>query len=527
MTFKQHLVAFLQYVKTNQVDILNLTVDHVNLTLISVGLAILIGVPLGILICYIKKINKPVLGAANIVQAIPSMALLGFMIPVLGIGKVPAIVTVILYSLLPIIKNTYTGIDNINPQIIEAAKGIGLNKIQILFKIQIPLALPVIMAGVRISAVTAVGLMTMAAFIGAGGLGYLVFSGIRTISNYQILSGAIPACILALVVDFVGAIIERTVTPISLQRNFNTSKRASMKVRKIVLAVVSIIVVLSLIFAQVGVGTHNEKTITVGSKDFTEQEILGNLVSDMIEANTDISVNRQISLGGTQVCFSAIKSREIDMYVDYTGTAYVDFLKHEPISDMEEVYKTVKKELKEKYDIETLNQLNFNNTFTLAMSRDTAAEYGLESISDLANVADELTSGVTFEFANREDCMIGLTKKYDFEFNKMMTLDGGPRYIALNNGEVDVIDAYATDGLLKKFNLITLKDDKHFFPPYYAIPIITSETLEKYPEIIPVMEKLNTVLSDETMIELNYRVDELQEKPDVVAREFLEEKGLI
>lgn len=527
MGFLGHVVGFLEYMRENQMQIISLFLEHVELTLISVGCAILIGVPLGIVICYIKKISKPVLGTANVVQAIPSMALLGFMIPLLGIGKVPAIVTVILYSLLPIIKNTFTGISNINPQTVEAAKGIGLNKFQILTKVQIPLSLPVIMAGVRISAVTAVGLMTIAAFIGAGGLGDLVFSGIRTISNYQILSGAIPACILALVVDLLGSIIEKIVTPISLQRNFNTRKKGSIKVKKIVLAVVSILVIASLIFVEIGGTSQNEKTITIGSKDFTEQEVIGNIVADMIEANTDISVKREMSLGGTQVCFLAIKGKEIDMYVDYTGTAYVDFLKHPPISDMEKVYDTVKKELKEKYDIETLNQLNFNNTFTLAVSKETVDQYGLENISDLANVADELTAGVTFEFATREDCMSGLTKAYDFEFKNIMKLDGGPRYIALNNGEIHVMDAYATDGLLKKFDLTTLKDDKNFFPPYYAIPIMTSETLEKYPEIVPVIEELNKVLSDEVMIELNYKVDELQQKPAVVAKEFLEEKGLI
>ena len=163
---------FIEYIANNYEQIIKLLLEHIKLTAISVGFAILIGVPLGILISYAKRVSKPILMVANIIQAIPSMALLGFMIPFLGIGMVPAVVAVILYSLLPIIKNTYTGIDNINPQTLEAAKGIGLTPFQVLTKVQIPLALPVIMAGVRIAAVTAVGLMTMAAFIGAGGLGY-------------------------------------------------------------------------------------------------------------------------------------------------------------------------------------------------------------------------------------------------------------------------------------------------------------------------------------------------------------------
>ena len=185
---------FWQYIATNYTEILALLLEHIKLTAISVGLAVLIGVPLGIFISYMSKASKIVLSIANVIQAIPSMALLGFMIPFLGIGAIPAVTAVVLYSLLPIIKNTYTGLESINPQTLEAAKGIGLTRFQILTKVQIPLALPVIMTGVRVASVTAVGLMTMAAFIGAGGLGNLVFSGIRTVNNNQILAGAIPAC---------------------------------------------------------------------------------------------------------------------------------------------------------------------------------------------------------------------------------------------------------------------------------------------------------------------------------------------
>ncbi len=194
-------MEFFDYMLENKDQILSLCIEHIQLTAIALIIAIIIGVPIGILISYKKKLNKPVLGITSVTQAIPSMALLGFMIPFLGIGTAPAIVVVVLYSLLPIIKNTYTGITNIPSSTIEAATGIGLTRAQILTKIQIPQALPIIMAGVRISSVSAVGLMTMAAFIGGGGLGYLIFSGIRTVNNYQILAGAIPACILALLVD--------------------------------------------------------------------------------------------------------------------------------------------------------------------------------------------------------------------------------------------------------------------------------------------------------------------------------------
>lgn len=519
-----------EYFLQNKTQIISLLIEHIELTTISVGLAILIGVPLGILISYVKKLNKPILGITNIIQAIPSMALLGLFIPLLGIGTIPAVATVVLYSLLPIIKNTYTGISNINPQTIEAAKGIGLTKFQILTKIQIPLALPIIMAGVRISSVTAVGLMTIAAFIGAGGLGYLVFSGIRTVNNNQILAGAIPACLLALVVDFLAGVVEKLVTPISLQKVKSTTKKDLIKTRKFqkrLLVISSIFIILVFVFSSITKVNTNSKSITIGSKDYSEQIILGHMVADLIEEKTDISVNRKVNLGGTQVCFSALKSGDIDLYIEYSGTAYGDTLGYKPISDVEKVYDTVKNDFKEKYDIEVLSQMGFNNTYTLAVKEETAKKYNLESISDLSRVASNLKSGTTLEFLNRDDGFPGLTKEYNFAFNDSIGLDGSSRYTALVNDKVDVIDAFATDGLLKKFELKTLKDDKNFFPPYYAMPIVRGETVEEFPEIAPLLEELSTVLNDTVMMELNYKVDELQIDPADVAREFLEEQGLI
>ncbi|MHC1747845.1 MAG: glycine betaine ABC transporter substrate-binding protein [Cellulosilyticaceae bacterium] len=514
----------LSYFVQNKTHIMELFLVHIQLTAISVGLAILVGVPLGILISYVKKLNKPILGLANVIQAIPSMALLGFAIPFLGIGTLPAITTVVLYSLLPIIKNTYTGISGIAPEMIESAKGIGLTKFQILTKVQIPLALPMIMAGVRISAVTAVGLMTMAAFIGAGGLGDLVFSGIRTVNNNQILAGAIPACLLALTVDYLASLIEQIVTPTSLQKE---QKRKSKKSQKIILGTAAVAVIGLMTVTAVGGKKIKEDTIAIGTKDFSEQLILGHLVADMIEEHTDIAVERKINLGGTQVCFGAINSGDIDLYVEYSGTAYGDMLGHPPISDVKIVYNTVKKEFKEKHEIEVLDQMGFNNTYTLAVTQETAKKYNLKTITDLSKVADGLVSGTSFEFLNRTDGMPGLTEQYKFNFKEQIGLDGAPKYIALNNKKTDVTDAFLTDGLLEKFNLVVLEDDKNFFPPYYAIPIIREETLQKYPEIQPVLQELGGYLTDDVMRGLNYKVDELQMEPDVVAREFLQSVELI
>ena len=524
------MTEFLNYLFDSRNQIFTLLFEHIKLTTLSVGLAILIGIPFGILISYIKKLNKPVLGVASVIQAIPSMALLGFAIPLLGIGTMPAIVMVVLYSLLPIIKNTSIGINNINSDMLEAAKGMGLTKFQVLVKVQIPLALPVIMSGVRISAVTAVGLMTMAAFIGGGGLGYLVFSGIRTVNTYQILAGAIPSCILALFVDGLFGIIEKLVTPISLQKVNNKSRLSNVKTRKTqkaILGVTACLLVAIFIFTGLSQRITNKKVITIGSKDFTEQEVISNIISELIEEKTDISVNRKLALGGTQVAFSALKSGEIDMYVDYTGTAYGDTLKHPPISDVDEVYNTVKKEYKDKFNIEVLKQMGFNNTYTLAVKKETAEKYNLKSISDLAKVGNELTAATSLEFLNREDGLKGLLQKYQFKFKDTIGVDGSPKYTALMNNESDVVDAFSTDGLLKKFDLTVLEDDKKFFPPYYAVPLVKSEVLEKYPEIVPIIEEVGDLIDNDVMSDLNYQVDELKKDPQDVAIEFLKANSLI
>ena len=520
-----------KYMAENSSEIFRLLIEHIELTAVAVGIAILIGVPLGIFISYVKGMSKPIIGVANVVQAVPSMAMLGLAIPLLGIGVLPAVFMVTLYSLLPIIKNTYTGIASIDPEMVEAAKGIGLTRGQVLRKVKIPMALPVIMAGVRISAVTAVGLMTMAAFIGAGGLGYMVFSGIRTANNLQILAGAIPACILALLVDFLMGLVEKLVTPISLQPAYMEAKAKAKKGRtrqKAILGVAAVLLVVLIGNSVISsMGGSKDKHITIGGMDFTEQFTLVYLYKYYIESETDIDVTAETNLGGSQVCRGALKKDEIDMFIDYTGTIFVEVLQNDPITDMQKVYEVCKDEMYKQNKFILLNQTGFNNTYTLATSKEVSKEYNLTKLSDLKRVAKKLVTGTTFQFLNREDCMKGLNSKYGIKFKDSKTLDGTPRYTALENREVDVIDAFGTDGLLKKFDLVVLEDDINFFAPYYGVPVIREAILKEYPELEDVCNKLSSVLDDETMMELNYRVDEKEEEPEDVAKDFLKSKGLI
>ena len=524
---------FIEQLILKKSEILSLLLAHIQLTIVAVLVAVIIGVPLGILISRNKKVANGVIGIANLIQAVPSLAILGFLIPVIGIGSGPAITMVVLYSMLPIIKNTYTGVTNINPDMLEAAKGLGMTNSQTLRLIKIPLAMPVIMAGVRMAAVTAVGLMTIAAFVGAGGLGYLVFSGIQSVDNNLILFGAIPAAILALLIDFITGRIEEATMPNGIKKADGTMKikrsKMSKNTKKFVASIASILVIVLLGFAIVPkLLPKDDNTIVVASKNYTEQLLLGNILSEFIKANTDLNVEEKFNLGGSQVTFNAIKSGAVDMYAEYIGVGYMNILNiNELNSNKEEVYNIVKDRFSKEYKLEVLNPLGFNNTYAMAVTQETAAKYNLKTVSDLAKVSNELIIGPTIEFPNRYDGLLGLEEVYNMTFKDVKPVDGGLRYTALVNDETQVIDAFTTDGLIDKFNLAILEDDKNFFPPYDAVTVIREETLEKHPELREVIGKLDGKLTEKAMRTMNYEVDINKRDVKTVAKEFLQSEGLI
>lgn len=526
------MTGLINYVSQQYAYIGELLLSHIKLTILSVAAAILIGVPLGIFISSRENLRKPILGGANVVQAIPSLALLGFLVPYFGIGSGTAIFMVVLYSLLPILKNTCAGLDNINHDTLEAAKGIGMTKNQVLFKVQLPLALPVIMAGVRISSVTAVGLMTIAAYIGAGGLGTLVISGIQTDNSSMILAGAIPACALALLMDFLMSRVERAVTPIALRLSSNDltpeqmQKERRHRFHTILLSAGALVTAFVLMTVQY---INSKADLRIGSKEACESVIIGNMMADLIEAKTDLKVERKLALGGTMIAFQALDSGEIDLYPEYTGTAYGTILGNsiQPGTTKEEVYDLVKAQLKERHDVDILENFGFNNTYVLAVSKETAEKYNLKTVSDLKNVNGTLRFGCSPEFAVRDDGLPGIEKTYGLKFKSIHNFSGTLMYTAINSGEVDVITAFSTDGLLQKYDLVLLEDDKNFFPPYFMLAFINGDTLKKYPELVEPMSMMYDLLDDETMQGLNYKVvEEGQDRADV-ARQFLLDNGLV
>ncbi|WP_373231916.1 glycine betaine ABC transporter substrate-binding protein [Cohnella sp.] len=268
--------------------------------------------------------------------------------------------------------------------------------------------------------------------------------------------------------------------------------------------------------------------VKIGSKNFTEQFILGELYAQALEANK-YPVERKLNLGGTNVAFEALKNGDIDLYPEYTGTALYDVLKEEAANDAQAVYDAVKTGYKKNWNIELLNQTPFNNTYVLVTTKEIADKHGLKTLSDLSTKAPELEFALIPEFEDRPDGLPGLRRVYGgFEFKSAKLFDIGLKYKALTDKQVDVTIGFGTDGQIAGFELVSLQDDKGLWPPYHAVPQIRGELLESHPEIGEIINKVNTLLTDEMMASLNWKVDGPdKEEPADVAKDFLKEQGLI
>lgn len=524
------MTTFFSLLMEKKAELMELLFDHLNMTAIAVLISLCIGVPLGIWIVRRKKMAAVVIGVANIMQSIPCIALLALLVPFVGIGAKPAVIMVIVYALLPIIKNTYTGVHSIDPKMLEAGRGMGLSNRQLLWRVELPLAAPFIMAGVRISAVTAVGTMTIAAFAGAGGLGYFINVGLASLNPSLVLLGAIPASLLALLIDFILGKVERIVTPEGIkppEQIVHKSKRQRRTEKAVAFTLCGLLVLTPLGYSGVKALGQSQKKVVIGSTNFTEAYILGEVYTQLIEANTDMEVEQRFSLNGATVAFGALEQGDIDMFVEYTGTALMNVLHQPAQNDPDAVYQTVADLMLREHNIVTSQPLGFNNTYVMSVTEQTAQAYNLRTLSDLLRAAPQLRLGCTTEFVQRADCLPHLQEKYGATFASTATMDATVRYQAIASNHVDVIDAFSTDALLEKTKLVTLDDDLQFFPPFYAVNFLRADVLERYPELEPVLSKLDGLIDEETMRAMNYRVDVLGEKSADVARDFLLMHGLI
>jgi glycine betaine/choline ABC-type transport system substrate-binding protein len=290
----------------------------------------------------------------------------------------------------------------------------------------------------------------------------------------------------------------------------------------------SLVLCVALLVGVFGCAATEEKKVVVASKPHSEQYILAEMITLLIENGTDIKVEKKLGIGGgTANIQPAMESGEIDIYPEYTGTGWLFVLKEELINDPEVLYEAVKKAYAEDYNIKWLGMYGFNNTYAIAMKRELAEEMGIETYSDLAEKAGDLSFGGEYDFYEREDGLPGLEALYGLLFGDTVEMDIGLKYEAIGSGQVDVINAFSTDGLIKKFDLKVLEDDKQFFPAYHAATLVRQEILDAYPELEAVLEAMSGQISDEEMTELNYLVENEKMDPAKVAEEFLKEKGLL
>jgi osmoprotectant transport system permease protein len=369
--------------------------------------------------------------------------------------------------------------------------------------------MPVIMAGIRTAMVLIIGTATLAALIGAGGLGDLILLGIDRNNTSLIILGAIPAALLAIFFDIALRVIQ------------------NLSYKKIIFTLGTILVAM-LVISAAPLLTQRDDTITIAGKLGTEPSIITNMYKILIEEETDYSVDVEDGLGKTSFLFNALRSDDIDGYLEFTGTVIGELTKEELDSKEEEaVYEQAKSSLEEQFDMTLLEPMEYNNTYTLAVKREFAEENNLETIGDLRSIEDEIDPGFTLEFNDREDGCPAIQEAYNLDFDNIRTMEPSLRYQAVEGGDINLVDAYSTDAELRQFDMVILEDDRNVFPPYQGAPLFKESFLDEHPEIIEPLNKLGGMISNEEMQEMNYRVGVEGEDPYVVAEDYLEEAGLI
>ena len=494
-----------------------LFIEHMSISLTAIFFSTVIGLLLGIFISEKQGAAKVTLSIVNILYTIPSLALLGLLIPLTGAGTTTAIIALTLYGLLPIVKNTHTGITNIDPALIEASEGMGSTRFQMLIRVKLPLALPVIMSGFRNMVTMTISLTTIAAYIGAGGLGTAIFRGISNNNMAMVFVASVITAVLAVVIDLILGAVEKR-----LYRN-----RSHKSYRRTVVAIVVVLIIAAVLVA--GVQIYNRiqesRTLRVTGMSYTEQSIMGSMLQEYIEENTNLNVEFDSVSAGT-VANTGLLYGDYDCYVEYTGTVWSDYLQQDGVyhedmfEDMVELY--------EEQGLVWVNKLGFNNTYAVAVPEDWAEKNDVETYSDLAPYAEDMTLGASPIFFEHEgDGYADYCETYGYEFGDTSDLDQGLIYKAIKNDEVDAIVVYSTDGQLVDSGLRVLEDDLGYFPSYQAGVVTRQDVLEEHPELEDLFMKLSDTLDDATMQEMNYEVDTEGESPEDVAHDYLVENGLV
>lgn len=502
----------IEYLQKNAGEIITALGQHIYISVIAAVIAIAIAVPLAIGLIDHPKGGEIVSQIAGVIQTIPSLAILGLLIPLVGIGTLPAIIALVLYAIMPIFQNSYSGLTNIDPILIEAADAFGVSKRFKLFRFQLPLALPMIISGIRIAVVLIIGTTTLAALIGGGGLGTYILVGIQTNDDHALIVGAVLSALLALLANAIIKVLGR------------------ISLKKIVIVIGTLLIMFGGYTITSKLLAQRTQTITIAGKMGGEPEILINMYKDLIEADSpNVNVELKPNFGGTSFLFKALNSGKVDIYPEFTGTVMQslvqtpDKVSHNP----QKSYQEAKRLLQKQFGLSYLKPMKYENNYALAVRSDEAKKYKLSTLSDLTKASDQLTAAFDPDFYQQSDGYPGLKMTYGIEFLSVKTMEPALRYQALADRKIDVTDAYTTDPQLRQYKLTTLKDDHGFFPSYQGAPLMKTSFAKKNPQIVKSLNQLADKISTTEMQEMNYQVSVKHRKAAVVAKEYLIKHKLI
>jgi len=435
---------------------------------------------------------------------------LGLFIPIMGIGTLPALTALVIYAIFPILQNTITGLQGIDPSLEEAGIAFGMTKWERLKKFEIPLAMPVIMSGIRTAAVMIIGTATLAALIGAGGLGSFILLGIDRNNASLILIGALSSAFLAIAFNLLLKWMEKA------------------KLRTIFAAFSIMVLGLGVSYTPSLLPKPEKENLVIAGKLGPEPEILANMYKILIEENTDMTVTVKPNFGKTTFLYEALKKGDIAIYPEFTGTVTESLLKPAPQvdHDPEVVYQAARDGIKKQDNLALLKPMAYQNTYAVAVPKKIAQEYSLKTISDLKKVEGQLKAGFTLEFNDREDGNKGLQKVYGLHL-QVSTMEPALRYQAIQSGDIQITDAYSTDAELARYDLVVLQDDKQLFPPYQGAPLMKEALLKKHPELEGILNQLAGKITAEQMSQMNYQVGVEGKSANQVARDFLTQEGMI
>jgi len=478
---------------------------HIGLTLTALLIGAAISLPLGIYAAKHRKVEKAVITTASLIQTIPSLALLALMVVAWGtIGWGPAVVALILYSLLPMIRNTVTGLKSVDPAALEAAQGIGMTERQTLWMVSLPLAMPTILAGVRTATVWVIGLATIAQPVGATSLGNYIFTGLSTGNTLALLFGCVFAALLALVFDGLIYGLEKAA-------ELRSPLRAVLVAAGIALVALSPVILDLMKPAPIPVSHEAfaqepgqaKRTIVIGGKGFTEQFILDELVElQLRESGFETEVKDGL---GSTVLVEALINGQVDVAIDYTGTVWTNLMKRKDMVNGPEMNIEVAAFLYKEYGVICLGTLGFDNSYAFAMSRPKAEELGVTSIADLSTKSEGMKAGTGMEFFGRPEWQT-VRQRYGLGFDKTITMDPALMYQAIHDGNLDAVVAFSTDGRIDAYDLKLLDDPAKALPPYEAVLLVSAQAAGD-PRLVAALRPLLNRISTEQMRAANRKVD--------------------